>query len=200
MKHEIISIAALGLKNRAIGRDKDLIWKIPDDLKWFKKQTDGHPIIMGLVTYESIGRILPGRTNIVMTRGQECVQGAKMAHSVADALEIAKQSPGSEKVFVVGGGQIYKLFMPHVDTLMLALFEEEKPGDVFFPEYEHDFTAVGTPEEHSYNNVRYYYQTFRRRGTLLERFYEIISWKTKKQTPANQSPNLAYICNDTVRV
>ena len=137
---KISIIAAISRKDRGLGKDNDLLWRIPDDLKRFKKLTMGHPIIMGRKTYESIGHPLPGRDNIVVTRNEDYqVEGVIVTHSLEEAIEKAK-SLDDEEVFIIGGGQIYEQAIPIAQKLYLTLIDTEKEADVFFPEYENVFT------------------------------------------------------------
>lgn len=158
--HTLIAIAAVGEKTRALGRSNDLIWKLPSDLKHFKDTTKGHPIIMGYKTWESLppyARPLPNRTNIVLSRTcPERVSEYECAESPEDALKKAKNAHGNEQIFVVGGGQIYALFLPLCDELNLTLVYEdtETSADTFFPEYTDLFTEVSRTE-HTENDVRF---------------------------------------------
>ena len=134
-------IAAIG-KNRELGKDNKLIWHIKEDLQRFKKITSGHPIIMGRKTWDSLPfKPLPNRTNIVVTRnpGFSFAGGrlAKLVGSVGEALEIAKNSPGGEEVFIIGGGQIYEQTIKKglVDKLYLTIVEGEFDADTFFPDH-----------------------------------------------------------------
>lgn len=150
-------IAAIG-RNRELGRGNDLLWKIPDDLKRFKKLTEGHPIIMGRKTYESLPRRpLPGRTNIVITRDPKWTsEGALTAESLDEALGMAAFAEGGEETFVIGGAQIYELALPHADRLYLTLIDAEaKDADVFFPEYASLFAKESKREEREWQGVRY---------------------------------------------
>jgi len=122
-------IAAVG-RNRELGRGNELLWHIPEDLKRFKALTLGHPVIMGRKTFESIGKPLPGRTNLVVSRS---------ALSLEDALAQAKKLD-KEEVFIIGGAQIYEQALPYADRLYLTLIEDTKEADAFFPEYEKLFT------------------------------------------------------------
>jgi dihydrofolate reductase len=134
-KPRISIIANIGEKNRALGKHNELLWKISDDLKRFKALTTGHPIIMGRKTYESIGRPLPNRTNIVISRQHDFKpDGVQVAHSLDEALAEAKLIEDQE-IFIIGGGEVYKESLPFVDRLYLTLVHEEKEGDVFFPDY-----------------------------------------------------------------
>ena len=113
-----------------------MIWKIPGDLPRFKKLTMGHPIIMGRKTFESIGRTLPGRTNIVITRNSDLkIHGGFTAGSLEAAMETAQKSEGSDEIFIIGGGEIYKQALPLTDKLFLTLVESDELGDTFFPDY-----------------------------------------------------------------
>lgn len=152
-------IAAIG-RNRVLGKDNKLLWRIPDDLKRFKALTLGHPVIMGRKTFESIlaslGKPLPGRTNIVVTRDASWQhEGVIAASSIEDAIEKAKEATGGEEIFIGGGGQIYTEALPLVDKLYLTLIDDEKEGDSFFPPYESAFTKVIFEEERESEGLRY---------------------------------------------
>lgn len=155
MPHPRISaIAAISEYDRGIGKDNDLLWKIPDDLKRFKEITLGHPIILGRKNFESIGRALPRRMNIIVTRdtnyhAENCV----IVHSVEEALEKAKLLD-SEEVFIIGGGEIYKQALPYTDRLYLTVIHAEKPADVFFPDYS-EFTKVISEEKRDFEGTPY---------------------------------------------
>lgn len=150
-------IAAIG-RNRELGKGPDLIWPIPDDLKRFKEITTGHPIIMGSKTFESIGRPLPNRQNIVISRDTNYVaEGAETAVSIEDAIEKAK----GDEVFIIGGGQIYTLGLPFADKLYMTLIDqEEKEADVFFPPYEHLFPKKKTVGEGTHEGIIYSWVNF----------------------------------------
>lgn len=150
----ISAIAAITEKDRGIGKDNDLLWKIPEDLKRFKEITLGHPIIMGRKNFESIGRALPKRMNIIITRdphyhAENCV----IVHSVEEAIAKAKLLD-NEEVFIIGGGEIYKQALPYTDRLYLTLIHAEKPADVFFPDYS-EFTKVIAEENRDYEGIPY---------------------------------------------
>lgn len=121
--------------NRAIGKDNKLLWHLSEDLKRFKKLTMGHPVIMGRKTHESIGRVLPGRKNIVLTRRRDFQSpGVYLCHDMDDALE---QCEGAEQAFVIGGADIYRLFLPCTDRIYVTQLHESYPdADTFFPELE----------------------------------------------------------------
>ena len=122
--------------NNAIGRDNDLLWHISDDLKFFKKKTLGWPVIMGRKTFESIGRALPGRTNIVISRGFSTGEEVEVAGSLQDAFEIAV-STNLEKCFVIGGGQIYSQALSEADRLTVThVHAVISDADTFFPQID----------------------------------------------------------------
>ena len=145
----IISIiAAIAEKNRAIGKDNALLWQIPEDLTRFKKITSSHPIIMGRKTHESIGKPLPNRTNIVVTRNQEYVaEGCTIVSSLEDAIKIASEMDHQE-IFIIGGGEIFKKGIDIADKLYLTLVRGDFEGDSFFPDYSR-FTRVLSKEQHT---------------------------------------------------
>jgi len=121
--------------NNVIGQDNQLIWHLPNDLKHFKEITTGHPIIMGRKTFESIGRILPNRTNIIITRNRNySIENAKVAHSLNEALELAKEI--DENIFIIGGGKIYEQAIDFADILEVTEVHENFEGDTYFPEID----------------------------------------------------------------
>ena len=132
MKKMLISIIVAVAENGAIGKDNQLLWRLPDDLKRFKALTLGHPIIMGRKTFDSIGKPLPGRTSIVITRNTDFQhEGVIVVHNVADAVEEARKL-NSEEAFIIGGGELYKLTQPIADKLYITEVETSIDGDTFF--------------------------------------------------------------------
>lgn len=156
---EKISVIAALSRNRAIGKDNQLLWQIPGDLPRFKKLTTGHPVVMGRKTWESIPekfRPLPGRTNIVITRDSSYdAPGAVLAQSFPEALSLARDAEGSEEIFAIGGQQVYECALPFATNLYLTLVDEEKDGDAFFPAYEDQFSNEVLREEQDNNGFRY---------------------------------------------
>lgn len=140
---KISIIAAIG-KNNEIGRKNTLLWNMPADMKHFKDTTSGKTVIMGQKTFESLGKPLPNRRNIVLTLDKKFkADNIEIAYSVEEALKLARTSPqpspdkgeGAEEVFVIGGGQIYKLFMNIADKLYITHVNATfKDADTFFPE------------------------------------------------------------------
>jgi len=136
-KPRICAVVAIG-KNRELGKNGKLLWHIPDDLKRFKELTMGHPVIMGRKTFESIVSYikgpLSGRTNIVITRQADYApEGVEIVRSFTAALHAV---PSDEEVFVIGGGEIFKIALPLADRVYLTRVEADVAGDVFFPELD----------------------------------------------------------------
>lgn len=127
-------------QNRAIGRNNALPWYLPEDLKYFKQVTMGKPIIMGRKTWESIGRPLPGRTNIVITRDQTfTADGVKIVHSLDEAIRMAENIcliNGCDEAVVIGGAEIYALALSRADRLYMTQVHAEVDGDAFFPTFD----------------------------------------------------------------
>lgn len=134
----LMTLAAIVVtdQNLAIGKNNQLLCHLPADLKFFKTTTMGCPIIMGRKTYESIGRILPGRRNLVITRKNDYkIEGAEIYHSVDAAINSCTE----EKVFVIGGAEIFKQTLPRTDEIYRTLIKHEFEADTFFPEFEKEF-------------------------------------------------------------
>jgi len=160
---DIVLVAALG-KERQLGLDNKLLWKLPGDLPRFKEMTMGCPIVMGRKTYDSIGRPLPGRTNIVITRDeQHLIDGVEIAHSAEQALKLAKQDQDSDTVFIIGGGEIYSLFLPLANRLELTLVNDSPEADAFFPEYSNEFNEVARHPNQA-DELHYDYVSYRRKA------------------------------------
>ena len=138
---EIILIAAIG-ENGEMGHNNELLWHLPGDLPRFKEMTMGSPIIMGRKTFDSIGRPLPGRLNIVLTANDQWqAEGVTVASSLDTAIELASEE--NEKAFVIGGGQIYKLFLPFATTLEITEVFDAPVADTFFPNFSStEFTEI----------------------------------------------------------
>lgn len=132
----MISIIVAVAKNGVIGCHNRLIWHMSEDLKRFKALTIGHPIIMGRKTFESIGRPLPGRTNIVVSRNTELkIDGVSVVGSIQEAIDML---PQEDEIFIIGGGQIYEQALPLTSKIYLTLVDQTPDGDTFFPEITQD--------------------------------------------------------------
>jgi len=132
----MLSLIAVIGEHRELGNGQELLWHVPGDLPRFKKITTGHPIIMGRKTYESIGKSLPERTNIIITHNDTfTAAGVKVVHTLDEALSFAEKSEGSEEIFVIGGGKIFEGTIKLADRLYLTLVDREAEADTFFPPY-----------------------------------------------------------------
>jgi dihydrofolate reductase len=152
-------VAGLGASTRAIGLGNSLLWHVPDDMKRFKALTLGHPVIMGRKTFESIvailGKPLPGRSNIVVTRNTDYAPlGAVVVHSLEAAFaEAAKENP--TEIHIGGGADLYTQALPFTDRLFLTFFYDDKAGDTFFPDFTTDFEEVAKHGRHTHDGVEY---------------------------------------------
>jgi len=160
-----LAIIVAQAKNRVIGVNNKLPWHLPEDLRYFKQVTMGKPIIMGRNTYESIGRPLPGRTNIVISRQESYApQGVKVVSSLEAAIDMAESIAmidGASEAMVIGGGQIYAQALEKADRLYLTEVDAEIDGDAWFPEFarenwkevgREDFSAEG-PNPYNYSFI-----------------------------------------------
>jgi len=134
MRRPALYLIAAVAANGVIGADGALPWQLPEDLKHFKRMTQGHAVIMGRRTWESIGRPLPGRRNVVVTRQTAfAVPGASVAASLQDALALCRDQ---DVVFVIGGAELYRAALPLADGLLLTEIQRDFDGDTRFPEYD----------------------------------------------------------------
>ena len=128
----MISLIVAMDQNRVIGKNNELPWHLPADLQYFKKVTMGHPIVMGRKTFESIGRVLPGRENVIVTRNQDFkAEGCVVLHDIEQIKTFADSR--DEEVFVIGGAEIFKEILPVTDRLYITEIHETFEGDTFFP-------------------------------------------------------------------
>ncbi len=144
-KPKISVIAAISRTNRVIGKEGGhLPWHIPEDFKHFKETTMGHPMIMGRTTFEEFGgKLLPGRTHIVVTHQTDykAPEEVIVAHSIEEAIAWGAKIDANE-IFIIGGGQIYTAALPFADRLYLTLVDTDVTGPVTFPEYESQFSKI----------------------------------------------------------
>jgi dihydrofolate reductase len=155
-------------RNRVIGAGGDIPWRLPADWAYLKATTMGHPILMGRKTYESIGKPLPGRTNILLTTNETFApEGCVVLHSIEEAI---RRYGGDDELFVLGGAEIYKLALPYTDRLYVTMIDQEFVGDTFFPEMDLSNWEVVS----------------RRPGTRDEKNpydYEFVVYERKKEAP-----------------
>lgn len=146
---KISLICAVAEKNRAIGKDNRLLWNIPKDLEHFKQITLNHPVIMGQKTFESIGRPLPGRVNIVLSPNTDLkIDGVDICHSIGEAIELASKKD-NEEIFFIGGGSIYAQTIGLADKLYLTLVKGDYTADTFFPDYSAFDKIISKKKEES---------------------------------------------------
>jgi len=150
----MISIIVAVGKNRAIGRNNRLLWNIPEDMEHFKEKTLGKTVIMGDKTFLSIGKPLPGRRNIVVTLDPDFMaEGVEISNSLDDILEAAKKFP--EEHFIIGGGQIYALALPHAQKLYITEVDDAPAdADTFFPDYS-EFKTVAAKSDHDNGQYKF---------------------------------------------
>lgn len=145
---KICLIAALA-KNNAIGRDNKLLWDLPADMAWFRKVTAGKPVIMGRKTFDSIGRALPKRLNIIISRTpQENSENVMWVSSLDEALSLAR-AQNTDEIMVIGGGQIYTEALPRADILYLTEVDDMIDGDSFFPVFDKNHWQRHVIEAHA---------------------------------------------------
>jgi dihydrofolate reductase len=156
-----LSLIVAMAKNRTIGINNTLPWRCPEDLKHFKALTMGHHMIMGRKTFDSIGKPLPGRTTVIVTRNMELkIEGCLIAHSLPEAIQLCA---GDDEIFVVGGAELYAQALPLVNTLYITEIQQNVDGDAHFPAFEQntwreisrEARAQETPQALTYHFVTY---------------------------------------------
>ena len=161
----IVSAIVAVAENGVIGKDNDIPWRLSSDMKYFKRTTINHHVITGRNNFLSIGRPLPKRTNVIITRNLfYAVENCLIAHSVEDALQIALDN-GEEEAFIIGGAKIYELSLPYWDKLYLTKVHGKVEGDVLFPELNMEEWKLISSEDHSAdekNEFDYTFQVFER--------------------------------------
>lgn len=150
MPARLIAIVAMS-SNRVIGKEGKLPWHLPEDLKFFKKTTLGHPILMGRKTFESIGRPLPGRRNIVLSSTMPDREGIEVIRRIDDLV-----CADGEQVFLIGGAQLFESLLPHCAGMYLTWIDQPYDGDVHFPPFEHLFGPPRVVESLPGMEFRYY--------------------------------------------
>ena len=167
-KAPIVIVAGMGRDTRAIGRENGLLWHVPEDLKRFKALTLGQPIIMGRKTFESIleilGKPLPGRTNIVITRENNyACEGAVVCNSLESAIAKAQEEDPAE-IHIGGGAQLYEQVLPYTSRLHLTFFDDNQEGDTHFPDFTQDFTATTKHAPQKHGDLTYQWVDFERKN------------------------------------
>lgn len=155
-----ISILVAVARNAVIGADNRLPWHLPDDLKYFKRLTTGHCVVMGRKTYDSIGRPLPNRKNVVITRQPGLrIEGAVVVHSLDDALEACGDDA---EIFVIGGAEIFRQAMARTDRLYLTELQRDYEGDVLMPAYDRSLWREVSREKRFAGDLEYHYVVYDR--------------------------------------
>lgn len=154
-------IAAIG-KNRELGKNNDLIWHLKEDMKFFKKMTNGKTIIMGRVCFESLPGLLPNRKHIILSNNKEYkVKDALIMNNIDEVLEYIKNT--NEECFIIGGSKIYELFLPYCDKLYLTEINSESDADVYFPKINEELYNKEILDEKEENNIKYKFALYRRK-------------------------------------
>lgn len=172
-KKSTLSLIVAMDQNRLIGKNNDLPWRLPADLRHFKSKTMGHPVLMGRKTYESIGKPLPGRTNIVMTRDEAwTAEGCIVVHSIEQAIAYVENDCSEREIMVMGGAEIYNQALPQADKLYITKIDDSFEGDTHFPPItEEDWRLVyemkGTVDER--NIYPHRFQEYERTRASLKR-------------------------------
>ena len=164
----MLSIIVAKAKNNIIGKDNQLIWKLPEDLKRFKEITTGHTIIMGRKTFESLGRILPNRKHVVFSQNPDFKVNNENVEVVQSMLQIQEYIENEEENFVIGGAMIYNLLMPHVKRMYVTEIDKEFEGDAFFPRINKEIWKEVSREEgpkDGINDFKYEYVVYSLLGT-----------------------------------
>jgi len=159
----IITIVVAMAENNAIGKNNQLLWHLPADLRHFKQVTSGRSIIMGRKTFDSVGKPLPNRRNIVVTRQDIKIEGCEVVKSVDEGLALCA---GEDEVFIGGGAEIYKLAMDKTDRIYLTIVHQSFDADTFFPEIDYHEWKETTREDHQpdeKNKLPYSFITLERR-------------------------------------
>lgn len=148
-------IAAVG-KNLELGLNNKLIWNIPEDLQYFKEVTNDKTVVMGRKTYESIGRPLPNRNNIVLTKKDIKIDGVNIVKNYEKILNM------DGEIFIIGGESIYELFLPYADKIYLTEIEDSHEADSYFPYFDKELYAKEVIRESSYNGLNYSFVVYKR--------------------------------------
>ncbi len=159
----MLSIIVAAAHNNAIGKDNQLLWHMPADLRFFKEKTMGHPVVMGRKTFESVGKALPKRRNIIISRNPDfSAEGVEVCHSLDEALELLDDT---EENFIVGGSEIYKMSLPYCDKIYFTQIEADFEADTFFPSFNPDEWHLTHEERHAAdekNPYNYCFLTYER--------------------------------------
>ena len=161
----MLSIIVAKAKNNIIGKDNQLIWNLPEDLKRFKDITSGHTMIMGRKTFESLGRVLPNRKHVVFSQNPDFKVNDENVEVVHSMLQIQQYIESDEEVFVIGGAMIYGLLMPHVTKMYITQINQEFEGNVIFPKIDMEkwkIVDIQKGRQDEKNKLDYEYITYKK--------------------------------------
>ena len=161
----MLSIIVAKGKNNIIGKDNEMVWHLPEDLKHFKNLTTGHTIIMGRKTFESLGKPLPNRKHIIFSQNPDFKVNDENVEVVHSLLQIQDLIEGKEEAFVIGGAMIYNFLMPNVKKMYVTEIEKDFDGDTFFPIIDSEVWKETSREKgikNEENNLDYYFVTYER--------------------------------------
>lgn len=164
--NNMLSLIVAMDNNRVIGSNNDMPWHLPNDLRYFKERTTGHTIVMGRKTFESLGRVLPNRKHIVLTRSTDTFPDEVMVVRHLDEILAYVKEHKDEQIFIIGGGEIFKQMLPYVHKMYITLINGDFPGDVFFPpfdETEWELISKQKGEKNDKNPYDYYYLVYERK-------------------------------------
>ncbi|OIR18149.1 dihydrofolate reductase [mine drainage metagenome] len=163
-KSSSLSLIVAMAKNHTIGINNTLPWRCPEDLKHFKALTMGHHMIMGRKTFDSIGKPLPGRTTVVVTRNTDLqIEGCQIAHSLKEAIAACT---GDDEIFIVGGAELYRQAVTLADTLYITEIQQDVDGDAYFPEFDRNAwreTARAVGSQETPQPLNFHFVTYRRK-------------------------------------
>ncbi|MBO5684997.1 MAG: dihydrofolate reductase [Alistipes sp.] len=145
----MVTLIAAVAQNGTIGDRNTLLWHITEDMQFFRRTTQGHPVIMGRKTYESLGRPLPKRANVIISRQEIAIEGCTVVHSLEEAIALF---PAEEEVFIIGGGQIYAEALPLADRMYLTIVEHDYEGDTKFPAWDRSTWVLRSSERHEHGS------------------------------------------------
>ena len=156
----MISLLVAASENNAIGKDGKLLWNLPNDLKYFKNLTWGMVVVMGRKTYEAIDKPLPGRANIVISRKPDWKrEGVQLAKDLKESLLLA-EATNCKEIFIIGGGEIYKEFLPQADRIYMTRVHAKLEGDTYFPEFSSDKWNLVSSKKYEADEKHKYSYTF----------------------------------------
>lgn len=157
-----LAMIACVSKDLGLGNNGELLWHIPEDMKFFRETTSGGIVVMGRKTFESIGRPLPKRRNVVLSRHEVKVDQVEGCGSIEEVIKLLQEA--NEQKFIIGGASLYETFLPYVETLYLTEVNAQKPADTFFPKWDRKQFKVQKLKSGSYGDIEYQITKYTRKG------------------------------------